>query len=221
MRLLLVEDDPVIGDALQRSLSLSGYAVDLLRDGQQADTALAVEEFDLVVLDLGLPRLDGLAVLRRLRQRHNRVPVLILSARDSLQDKIDGLDAGADDFLVKPFELVELEARLRALLRRGQGERIEFGACRWEIKDRKLYLHEQPVGLSARETALLELLLHNRNRVVSKDRILDTLTGWSGEIGTNAVEVYVHRLRRKLEPGNVTIRTVRGLGYLLEGGSAA
>ena len=214
MRLLLVEDDPVIGDALQRSLTQAGYAVDLLCDGVQADAALLAIAFDLVVLDLGLPRLDGLAVLRRLRQRHNRVPVLILSARDSLQDKIEGLDAGADDFLAKPFELVELEARLRALLRRGQGEWIEFGSCRWEIKGRKLYLHEQPVSLSARETVLLELLLHNRNRVVSKERILDTLTGWSGEIGINAVEVYIHRLRRKLEPGNAAIRTVRGLGYL-------
>lgn len=221
MRLLLVEDDPVISDALQRSLTQSGYAVDLLSDGLQADAALAANSFDIVILDLGLPRMDGLTIVRRLRQRKNRVPVLILSARDSIQDKIDGLDCGADDFLPKPFELAELEARLRALLRRGLGECIEFGNCRWEIKDRKLFLQQQPVSLSARETALLELLLHNRNRVVSKERILETLTGWSSEIGTNAVEVYIHRLRRKLEAGAVAIRTVRGLGYLLEDNGAS
>ena len=220
MRLLLIEDDPVILDVLKRALGQAGYTVDCVSDGEQADAALAAATFDVAVLDLGLPRLDGLAVLRRLRQRQDRLPVMILSARDTVQDKIDGLDCGADDFMSKPFDLKELEARLRALLRRGQADVIGCGRLRWHVQERRAYVGDVALALSSRETALLELMLLNLGRVVGKDRILDMLTGWDGDIGQNAIEVYVHRLRRKLDGAGAAIRTVRGLGYLLEAGDA-
>ena len=219
-KILIIEDEPHIVLGLTDALEFEGFAVVSAGTGGAGVQLAKQEKPEAVLLDLMLPDTNGFKVCEELRRLDAFVPIIILTARGQEVDKIRGLDAGADDFLAKPFELVELEARLRALLRRGQGEWIEFGSCRWEIKGRKLYLHEQPVSLSARETVLLELLLHNRNRVVSKERILDTLTGWSGEIGINAVEVYIHRLRRKLEPGNAAIRTVRGLGYLLEGGGA-
>jgi len=172
-----------------------------------------------VVLDLGLPGLDGLEVLRRLRRRASNIPVLILTARDSIVDRVNGLDVGADDYLVKPFELAELEARVRALMRRAQSvatARISHGALTLDTAARRAFVGEEALDLSAREVALLEALLLSAGRVVSKDQLADRLYGVSDEVGPNAIEVFVHRLRRKIEAAGVSIRTIRGLGYLVE-----
>ncbi len=219
MRLLLVEDDPVIADGLIRSLRAAGHAVDHATDGAAADEALAQYPYDLVVLDLGLPRLDGMDVMRRARARGNNAPMLILTARDSLSDRVVGLDAGADDYLAKPFDLPEFEARVRALLRRRETSvsgRIEIGPLMVDITGRSAWHAGQRLELSAREFGVLELLARRAGRVVSKEQLLESMTTWDDEVGINAIEVYVHRLRRKLEPAEVGIRTVRGLGYLLE-----
>lgn len=219
MRLLLVEDDPVIADGLIRSLRAAGHAVDHATDGGAADEALKQYPYDLVVLDLGLPRLDGMEVLRRARARGSNAPMLILTARDSLPDRVVGLDAGADDYLAKPFDLPEFEARVRALLRRRETSvsgRIEIGPLMVDITGRSAWHAGQRLDLSAREFGVLELLARRAGRVVSKEQLLESMTSWEDEVGINAIEVYVHRLRRKLEPAGVGIRTVRGLGYLLE-----
>jgi two-component system, OmpR family, response regulator len=219
MRILVVEDDSVLRDGLNRSLSNAGYAVEITDDGTLADGLLSVHAFDLVVLDLGLPGLDGLEVLRRLRRRASTVPVLILTARDNIADRVNGLDAGADDYLVKPFELAELEARVRALVRRAQSvatARINHGALTLDTAARRAFVGEDALDLSAREVALLEALLLSAGRVVSKDQLADRLYGVSDEVGPNAIEVFVHRLRRKIESAGVSIRTIRGLGYLVE-----
>ena len=219
MRILVVEDDPVLRDGLSRSLRNDGYAVEVTDDGKLADQLLSVHSFDLVVLDLGLPGLDGLEVLRRLRRRASTVPVLILTARDSIVDRVNGLDVGADDYLVKPFELAELEARVRALMRRAQSvatARINHGALTLDTAARRAFVGEDALDLSAREVALLEALLLSAGRVVSKDQLADRLYGVSDEVGPNAIEVFVHRLRRKIESAGVSIRTIRGLGYLVE-----
>jgi two-component system OmpR family response regulator len=219
MRILVVEDDPVLRDGLSRSLRNAGYAVEVTDDGKLADQLLSVHSFDLVVLDLGLPGLDGLEVLRRLRRRASTVPVLILTARDSIVDRVNGLDVGADDYLVKPFELAELEARVRALMRRAQSvatARINHGALTLDTAARRAFVGEDALDLSAREVALLEALLLSAGRVVSKDQLADRLYGVSDEVGPNAIEVFVHRLRRKIEAAGVSIRTIRGLGYLVE-----
>jgi two-component system OmpR family response regulator len=219
MRILVVEDDPVLGDGLSRSLRHAGYAVDTAQDGKLADDLLSVHAFDLVVLDLGLPGLDGLEVLRRLRRRPSSAPVLILTARDAVEDRVAGLDLGADDYLVKPFNLAELEARVRALVRRAQSAttaRITHGALTLDTAARRAFVGEDALELSAREVALLEALLLSTGRVVSKDQLADRLYGVSDEVGPNAIEVFVHRLRRKIEPAGVVIRTIRGLGYLVE-----
>jgi two-component system OmpR family response regulator len=219
MRILVVEDDPVLRDGLSRSLRNAGYAVEVTDDGKLADQLLSVHSFDLVVLDLGLPGLDGLEVLRRLRRRASTVPVLILTARDSIVDRVNGLDVGADDYLVKPFELAELEARVRALMRRAQSvatARINHGALTLDTAARRAFVGEDALDLSAREVALLEALLLSAGRVVSKDQLADRLYGVSDEVGPNAIEVFVHRLRRKIESAGVSIRTIRGLGYLVE-----
>ena len=219
MRILVVEDDSVLRDGLSRSLRNGGYAVEVADDGRLADQLLSVHSFDLVVLDLGLPGLDGLEVLRRLRRRASNIPVLILTARDSIVDRVNGLDVGADDYLVKPFELAELEARVRALMRRAQSvatARISHGALTLDTAARRAFVGEEALDLSAREVALLEALLLSAGRVVSKDQLADRLYGVSDEVGPNAIEVFVHRLRRKIEAAGVSIRTTRGLGYLVE-----
>jgi len=217
--ILVVEDDAVLRDGLSRSLRNAGYAVEAADDGRLADQLLSVHSFDLVVLDLGLPGIDGMEVLRRLRRRACNVPVLILTARDSVADRVTGLDVGADDYLVKPFELAELEARVRALMRRAQSvaaARINHGALTLDTAARRAFVGEDALDLSAREVALLEALLLSAGRVVSKDQLADRLYGVSDEVGPNAIEVFVHRLRRKIEAAGVSIRTIRGLGYLVE-----
>ncbi|MBM3356686.1 MAG: response regulator [Betaproteobacteria bacterium] len=219
MRILIAEDDPMLADGLVRSLKESDYAVDCVSEGGAADHVLAGQNYDLVILDLGLPRLDGFEVLRRLRHRGSRVPVLVLTARDALDDRVKGLDLGADDYLTKPFDLPELEARVRALIRRGQSggtSVLSHGALTLDTAGRCATLDGELLDLSARELGVLEVLMLRSGRVVNKDRLAEQLYGWDEEVGANAIEVYVHRLRRKLEPGGVTIRTIRGLGYLLE-----
>lgn len=223
MRILLAEDDPIIADGLIRALRKSGYAVDHVSSGTDADTAVVSQSFDLLILDLGLPKLHGIEVLRRLRARKSALPVLILTAQDGVEERVRGLDAGADDYLVKPFALPELEARVRALTRRGTGMPtcINFGRLSYDQSERVARIGEQVVELSARETGLLEVLLLRAGRLVSKEQLVDHLCGWGEEVSTNAIEVYVHRLRKKLESGGIRIVTVRGLGYCLEKPDAA
>lgn len=219
MRILLVEDDKILADALRRALMQSAYAVDVAGTGEEADHALAVESYDLAILDVGLPGLDGLEVLRRLRARKATVPVLLLTALDALADRVRGLDLGADDYLAKPFDLPELEARVRALLRRGGANTTPFlqhGKLRLDTVGRRVFYEDQPVELSARELSVLELLLMREGRVVSKEHMVNHLYGWGDEVGANAIEVYVYRIRKKLEPLGCEIRTVRGMGYLME-----
>jgi two-component system OmpR family response regulator len=219
MRILLAEDDPVLADGLTRSLHQSDYAVDCVGTGDQADHVLLAQNYDLVILDLGLPKLDGFEVLRRLRHRGSKIPVLILTARDGLDERVRGLDLGADDYLTKPFDLPELEARVRALIRRGQsggGSILTHGVLQLDTAGRRATLSGAPLDLSARELGVLEVLMHRSGRVVNKEQLAEQLYGWDEEVGANAIEVYVHRLRRKLEPAGVVIRTIRGLGYLLE-----
>lgn len=218
MRILLAEDDSVLSDGLTRSLRQSGYAIDSVADGEQADTALLNQEFDLLILDLGLPKLSGLDVLRRLRARNSRLPVLILTAADSVEQRVKGLDFGADDYMAKPFALSELEARVRALTRRGGGGPvlIQHGPLTYDQVGRSAFIGEQMLDLSARELGVLEILLQRCPRLVSKEQLVDHLCEWGEEVSNNAIEVYVHRLRKKLELGGLHIGTVRGLGYCLE-----
>ncbi|HYP68211.1 MAG TPA: response regulator transcription factor [Thiobacillaceae bacterium] len=218
MRILLVEDDPALASSLNQGLRQMGFAVELSQDGGEADAILSVRKFDAVVLDLGLPGLSGMEVLKRLRKRGATLPVLILTARDAMADKVAGLNAGADDYLLKPFDFQELEARLNALLRRTQAERsgwLEAGRLRLDRSARQAFLDLAPLPLSAREVGVLELLMSRLGRVVSKEQLAEHLSQ-DEEIGENAVEVYVHRLRKKLEAVGIEIRTLRGLGYLLE-----
>lgn len=219
MRVLLAEDDTVLADGLCRSLRRAGYAVDWVTRGSDADAALAAQPFDLVILDLGLPRMSGLDVLKRLRGRESKVPVLILTAADSVEQRVRGLDLGADDFMAKPFALSELEARVRALVRRANGggsSVLRLGDLVFDQAGRTATLHGQALDLSARETGLLEVLLGRVGRLVSKEQIVDHLCEWGDEVSHNAIEVYMHRLRRKLEGAGLRIATVRGLGYCLE-----
>jgi two-component system OmpR family response regulator len=219
MRILLAEDDKVLADALSRVLTRAAYAVDVAATGDDADAALAAATYDLVILDLGLPGLGGLDVLRRLRARRAATPVLILTAMDSLADRVAGLDAGADDYLTKPFDLPELEARVRAQLRRSHATAsplLQHGRLTLDTVGRRVAYDGRPVELSAREFAVLELLLLRAGRVVSKENIANHLYGWGDEVGLNAIEVYVYRVRKKLEPLGCEIRTVRGMGYLME-----
>ncbi len=209
----------MLADGLTRSLRHADYAVDCSGNGSEADHVLAAQAYDLVILDLGLPQLDGFEVLRRLRHRGSRVPVLVLTARDTLDDRVKGLDLGADDYLTKPFELPELEARVRALIRRGHsggGSLLTHGTLSVDTAGRRALLNGEPLELSARELGVLEVLMLRTGRVVNKEQLAEQLYGWDEEVGANAIEVYVHRLRRKLEPAGVKIRTIRGLGYLLE-----
>ncbi len=220
MRVLIAEDDQVLADGLMRALRSSGAAVDHVPDGSQADTALMTNtEFDLLILDLGLPKLHGLEVLKRLRARGSVMPVLILTAADSVDQRVKGLDLGADDFMAKPFSLQELEARARALMRRGSGasnNMIKHGPLQYDQIGRVATLDGKMVDLSARELGLLEVLLQRVGRLVSKDQLVERLCEWGDEVSNNAIEVYIHRLRKKIEKGPVRIATVRGLGYCLE-----
>lgn len=216
MRLLLVEDDPMIGEAVLELLRGERYAVDWVRDGDMADTALRSASYDLVLLDLGLPRRDGLDVLRALRARRDRTPVLIATARDAVAQRVQGLDAGADDYVLKPYALDELLARIRALLRRAAGRAepvYEHQGVSIDTVTREVRVHGQPVVLSAREWAVLEALLARPGRVLSRAQLEDKLYAWKDGIGSNAVEVYIHGLRKKL--GNELIQNVRGVGYLV------
>ncbi len=217
MRLLILEDDPDLGEALAAGLRQTGHAVDWFRDGGQADAAVGGTPYDALVLDLGLPGTDGMTWLRRWRQRGSSLPVLILTARDGVEQRIAGLDAGADDYLVKPIAIDELAARLRALLRRASGRSQAVwthGALQYDPATRQVRWQGQDVALTARESALLEVLLAHPQRVLSKGQLQEKLYDWSGEEPeSNALEVHVHHLRRKIDPG--IVRTVRGVGYAL------
>jgi two-component system OmpR family response regulator len=219
MRILIAEDDQVLADGLLRTLRGNGYAVDHVASGSEADAALSTQEFDLLILDLGLTRLHGFDVLKKLRARGSATPVLILTAADSVEQRVKGLDLGADDYMAKPFSLQELEARVRALARRGMGVAsnvIKHGPLTFDTTGRVAYIHDTMVELSARELGLLEVLLQRAGRLVSKDQLVERLCEWGDEVSNNAIEVYIHRLRKKIEQGPIRIATVRGLGYCLE-----
>lgn len=218
MRILVAEDDANLADSLKHSLHNAGYAVDCVQTGLEADSAVASSEFDLLILDLGLPKMSGLEVLRRLRARRSSLPVLILTALDSVNDRVHGLDLGADDYLVKPFVLAELEARVRALVRRGSSGSplLHFGALCFDTVGQVARIDDEVVELSARELALLRILLQRPGCMVSKEHLVNHVCEWGEEISVNAIEVYIHRLRKKLHRGGVKIATVRGLGYCLE-----
>ncbi len=216
MRVLLVEDDALLGDGIRAGLKLADYAVDWVRDGEAARLALSSHDYDACVLDLGLPKKDGLAVLKELRSQGSKLPVLILTARDTQADKIAGLDAGADDYLTKPFDLGELQARMRALLRRSAGAAtptLEHAGVVLEPASKRVTLSGQPVTLSAREYALLLDLLSHKNQLRTRSQLEESLYAWGEEKESNTVEVYIHHLRKKL--GADFIRTVRGFGYQL------
>jgi DNA-binding response OmpR family regulator len=215
VRVLVVEDDLTLQRGLRDALGGAGHQAVVARDGDHADTLLAAEQFDLVVLDLGLPQLDGLAVLERLRRRRKATPVLILTARDRTEDCVKGLDSGADDYMSKPFELSEFEARVRALLRRGQTASVQLGGLEWCLESRQGKVGGANLLLSEHETAILECLLHTPGRIVGKAELALRLGHADAAAGDNLVEVYVHRLRRKLSIAGAEIRTVRGVGYVL------
>ncbi|CAM4185918.1 response regulator [Comamonas aquatilis] len=216
MRLLLVEDDTMIGQAVQGLLRGDGYAVDWVVDGLQADTALLAHEYDLVLLDLGLPRLDGLQLLRQLRARKDATPVLVATARDAVKDRVAGLDAGADDYIIKPYDMDELLARIRALTRRAAGRMeavYEHAGVMLNPRTREATVQGQPVLLSGREWAVLEALLQRPGSTLSRQQLEDKLYGWGDEVSSNAIEVYIHGLRKKL--GAALVLNVRGVGYMV------
>lgn len=216
MLILLLEDDSLIGDGIQRGLKKSGMSVDWFRSGKEGYFALSSADYDAVILDLGLPEMDGMDILSAWRKEGLTTPVLILTARDALPDRLSGLNAGADDYLIKPFSLDEVVARLQALVRRSRGfaqASLDYGALSLQMEQRTATLHGQPLDLTAREYTLLELFLMNRQRILTRAQIEDKLYGWSDEIESNAIEVYIHHLRKKI--GNKFIITKRGLGYLL------
>jgi len=220
LRILITEDDTSLAEALQFSLAQAGYAVDWVANGAAADEALKGDVFGLVILDLGLPKLDGFEVLRRLRRRNPSLPVLILSGREKPEEKVLGLDLGADDYLVKPFSLNELQARVRALLRRGQqggaAPQISFAGLAFDSVGRSASVNGKTLPLSLHEVGVLEVLLHRFGRVVSKEQLVEQLYSYDKEVSQNAIEVYVHRLRKKIAGAGVTVRTLYGQGYLLD-----
>jgi two-component system, OmpR family, response regulator QseB len=216
MRILVAEDDPLLGDALQAGLRQRGFDVDWVKDGVAAELALRGAPFAAVVLDLGLPRRDGLTLLRNERAKGSRTPVLVLTARDAIDDRVRGFDTGADDYVVKPVDLDELAARLRALIRRSRGEPapvLAIGALRLDPAARTVSFRTQPVELQAKEFNLLHELMTNAGRVLTREQLAERLYAWGDEVESNAVEVHVHHLRRKLAP--TLIRTVRGVGYVM------
>lgn len=219
MRILLVEDDHMLSEAVARALTQSAHVVDVSYNGEEGDRALATYEYGLVLLDINLPKLDGFEVLKRLRGRRNAVPVLVMTAREAVEDRISGLDLGADDYLAKPFQLSELEARVRALIRRAHANAssmLTHGRLRLDMAARRLFCDDVPVDLSVRELAVIELLMLKEGKVVTKQQIVDHLYGWEDASNSNAIEVFVYRLRKKLEASDIDIRTVRGMGYLIE-----
>jgi two-component system response regulator QseB len=214
MRLLVVEDDPMIGRAVLAGLHGAGYAADWARDGAEAELALANGVYDLALLDLGLPRRDGLDLLKDVRRSGKDLPVVVITARDGLEDRVSGLDSGADDYLVKPFDLDELLARVRAVLRRRAGRgrpEIAYGALVLDPSRRAVTFRGQAVEVTAREFSVLEMLMQDPGAVVSREKLEDAIYGWGEEVGSNSIEVHLHHLRRKLEPR--VIRNVRGVGY--------
>jgi two-component system OmpR family response regulator len=218
VRILVAEDDPFLGEAIAGHLRSAGHVVDWVRDGGAADASLRAGSFKLVVLDLGLPRLSGRDVLARLRKRAVSTPVLIITAADAIADRVWGLDAGADDYLVKPFELAELEARVRALIRRSHGHDrnvLVHGPLAFDAAARSATVDGTALDLSARELAMLELLLSRAGRIISKEQFVEHLCGFDDDVTSNDIEVYVHRLRRTLDPSGIHVQTVRGLGYFL------
>ena len=219
MRVLLAEDDDVLGDALNESLKIAGYVVDWAKDGKLANLALHDQVYDAVILDLGLPKVDGIDVLLKLRLRKIMAPVLIISARETVDSRINALDLGADDYLVKPFKLAELEARLRALIRRSNHEIntiINIGPLLFNTIDRTISDVKGLLAFSKREIDILELLITREGRAVSKEAMIENLCNWSEDVGINAIEVYIHRLRKKLDPHGITIKTMSGTGYILQ-----
>jgi two-component system OmpR family response regulator len=220
MRILVVEDDSLLADGLTSALTRTGHAVVQAHSGRHADTLLATEEYDLIVLDIGLPDIDGFEVLRRLRSRKSAANVLVLTARDAVEDRVHGLDLGADDYLTKPFSVSEFEARVRALLRRGQAPPAGWSIAGLTVDAaaKRITVHDKPVDLTPREWSLLELFLTRPRRVLSKEQIAESLFSLEEHLSPNAIEVHVSRLRTKIEPAGVRIRTVRGFGYMWEGG---
>jgi two-component system response regulator TctD len=219
VRILLVEDHPQLGESVAQALKGAGWTVDLLQDGVAADLALASEDYALAILDVGLPRLDGFQVLARLRERGKTLPVLMLTARGEVRDRVHGLNLGADDYLAKPFELTELEARVKALLRRsvlGGEQQQRCGELVYDLGARRFTLAEQAMNLTSREQAVLEVLIARPGRVMSKEQLAAQVFGLDQDASADAIEIYVHRLRKKLEGSSVRIVTFRGLGYLLE-----
>lgn len=217
MRLLLIEDDEMLGKAVRAGLKQDGYTVDWLTDGEAGLEALQSDDFDVVVLDIGLPGMSGFEVLQRLRKQKMTLPVMILTAYDAVSDRITGLDAGADDYLIKPFDLDELLARLRAITRRNEGRaqsRIELGGIMLDTAAHRLVIHGEETPISNKEYQLLEYLLRHTGKVIPRDRLESILYGWEGGVESNSLEVYIHNLRKKL--GANTIKTVRGVGYRLE-----
>lgn len=216
MRLLLVEDDPMIGRNIQAGLKQDGYSVDWVQDGVSAESALADQVYELLLLDLGLPRKSGLEVIKSIRQRKNAIPILVLTARDAVSDRVHGLDTGADDYLVKPFDLDELSARIRALLRRSAGRPesiLEHGNLQLNPATHEVYLDGKPVNLSRREFTLLHIFMEKPGSPLSRSQLEDRMYGWGEEVESNAVEVYIHGLRQKL--GSHWIVNIRGIGYMI------
>jgi len=219
VRVLIVEDDRWVAGALKRGLERAGFAADHLRSGEEAEACARHEAFDLAIVDLGLPGIDGLELIRRWRRAGDARPVLILTARDSLNDRVDGLELGGDDFVAKPFELPELIARVRALIRRSKAvasSQLTCGRLELDLGRQVAQLNGQPLELRRREWEILECLLLSSPKMVTKSCLVQTLVGWGSELTTNAVEVYVSRLRAKLQPAGIEIRTIRGLGYRLD-----
>lgn len=219
MRILLVEDNQDLAEGLSAILRGSGYAVDVVSDGASAHAVAATETFDLVILDLNLPEMDGLDVLRAMRARQNRAAVLILTARGAPEERIKGLDLGADDYMIKPFDVGELEARVRVLLRRQAGLRastVSYGNVSLDLNTRSFSSGSVPIEIPARELGLLELLFMRAGKVVAKDAIMQSLTGFDDDLSSNAIEQYVSRLRKRLAPHGLTVRTARGIGYYLD-----
>lgn len=217
MRLLLVEDDEILGDGLVAGLKMEGYAVDWLTNGKLADEALRTNTYELIVLDLNLPDMDGLSILRALRSRKNETPVMVLTARDTIPDRVRGLDSGADDFVIKPFELDEVCARLRALARRNEGRSVPTIEHKGIVLDpaaHQVTINNEKVDLSQKEFEILSFLMSNIGKVVSRARLEETLYSWDSDIESNTVEVHIHYLRKKLSPS--LIRTVRGVGYIID-----
>ncbi|OUS27558.1 DNA-binding response regulator [Gammaproteobacteria bacterium 45_16_T64] len=214
MRILLIEDDELLGSGICKALTREAYTVEWVKDGQEGLSAATHETFDLVILDLGLPTLDGLSLLINLRESKSSVPVLILTARDTLQEKVAGLDAGADDYLVKPFELVELKARIRALCRRACGQNnsvVELGRLKLDTSAMTVWFDDQVIELNRREYALLLEFVNHPGRILTRSHLEDLIYGWEGDVSSNAIEVHIHHLRKKLDSS--LIATVRGIGY--------